>query len=147
MPRIFWVELQTRYGNQYYVKEHGEDGAILDTISSVKTCLDRGGCQVVPGLPKEQSLWTLSTSILGGLIAGIAAYPRNNNQLIAWPWLLLLSPLWVMLFGVFGIAPVITRTTDLLPIIRNTASFIGSGFAAYLIAQIVFRKDLNQNTN
>ncbi len=23
MPRLFWVELQTRFGNQYYVKEHG----------------------------------------------------------------------------------------------------------------------------
>ena len=30
MPRTYWVELQTRYGNQYYVKDHGEDGAVLD---------------------------------------------------------------------------------------------------------------------
>ena len=54
MPRLFWVELQTRFGNQYYVKDHGEDGAVLDAINSVKICLERGGCQVVPGLPKEQ---------------------------------------------------------------------------------------------
>ena len=25
MPRTYWVELQTRFGNQYYVKDHGED--------------------------------------------------------------------------------------------------------------------------
>jgi len=36
MPRLFWVELQTRFGNQYYVKDHGEDGAVLDAIDSVK---------------------------------------------------------------------------------------------------------------
>ena len=58
MPRLFWVELQTRFGNQYYVRDNGEDGAILEAISSVENCLNRGGCQVVPGLPKEQWLWT-----------------------------------------------------------------------------------------
>ncbi len=24
MPRIFWVELQTRFGNQFYVRDNGE---------------------------------------------------------------------------------------------------------------------------
>ena len=115
MPRTYWVELQTRFGNQYYVKDHGEDGAVLDALNAVEICLDRGGCQVVPGLPMEQWLWTLTTSVLGGLIAGFAAYPRKEGETIAWAWLLLLSPLWVMLFGVFGIAPVITRTADVLP--------------------------------
>ena len=33
MPRLFWVELQTRFGNQYYVKDNGEDGAVLDAVS------------------------------------------------------------------------------------------------------------------
>ena len=42
MPRIFWVELQTRFGNQYYVREHGEDGAILDAVSTVEGCLSSG---------------------------------------------------------------------------------------------------------
>ena len=59
MPRTYWVELQTRFGNQYYVKDHGEDGAVLDALGAVELCLDRGGCQVVPGLPLEQWLWTL----------------------------------------------------------------------------------------
>ena len=36
-----------------------------------------------------------------------------RGPVLAWPWLFLLSPLWVMLFGVFGIAPVITRTNGL----------------------------------
>ena len=36
MPRTWWVELQTRYGNQYYVKDHGEDGAILAALDAVE---------------------------------------------------------------------------------------------------------------
>ena len=146
MPRTFWVELQTRYGNQYYVRDHGEDGAILDAISSVKQCLDQGGCQVVPGLPKEQWLFTLSTSILGGLIAGISAFPRKEANTIAWGWLLLLSPLWVMLFGVFGIAPVVTRTKDVLPLLRNCLGFIGALIGAYLIAQATIGKELDSKS-
>ena len=144
MPRTFWVELQTRFGNQYYVKDHGEDGAIIDAISSVETCLNKGGCQVVPGLAKEQWVLTLSTSILGGIIAGFAAFPRKQGDIIAWSWLLLLSPLWIMLFGLFGIAPIVTRTQELLPIIRNFTGFLGSFIAAYLIAQSTFGKALEK---
>ncbi len=147
MPRIFWVELQTRFGNQYYVRDNGEDGAIIDTISAVEVCLDKGGCQVVPGLANEQWVWTFSASILGGLIAGFAAFPRKEGQLIAWGWLLLVSPLWLMLFGLFGITPVITRTSDLIPILRNSLGFIGGIISAYLIAQSTFGKKFYQNEN
>ena len=42
MPRTFWVELQTRYGNQYYVRDHGEDGAIVDALHAVEGCLAIG---------------------------------------------------------------------------------------------------------
>ncbi len=55
MPRTYWVELQTRFGNQFYVRDHGEDGAIFDALEAVEICLERGGCQVVPGLPKTRS--------------------------------------------------------------------------------------------
>ena len=143
MPRTYWVELQTRFGNQYYVKDHGEDGAVTDALNAVEICLERGGCQVVPGLPLEQWLWTLTTSILGGVIAGFAGYPRQEGQTIAWSWMLLLSPLWLMLFGIFGIAPVITRTPDILPLVRNTLGFLAGGVAAYLIAQMTVGQRLN----
>ena len=135
MPRTFWVELQTRYGNQYYVREHGEDGAIVDALASVQTCLERGGCQVVPGLPQEQWLLTLCTSLLGGLIVGFAAYPRKEGHSVEWAWVLLLSPLWGILFIVFGLGPVVTRTSDWLPISRNCLGFLAAALAAYLIAQ------------
>ena len=145
MPRIFWVELQTRYGNQFYVRDNGEDGAILNAISSVITCLDRGGCEVVPGLPREQWIWTLITSLTGGLIAGIAAAPRKEEQLIAWGWLLLVSPLWIILFGVFGMAPIITRTSEVLPLLRNGVGFIGTAVIGYLIAQRLSLQTKNSN--
>ena len=135
MPRTFWVELQTRYGNQYYVREHGEDGAIVDALASVQGCLERGGCQVVPGLPQEQWLLTLCTSLLGGLIVGFAAYPRKEGHKVEWAWVLLLSPLWGLLFLVFGLGPVLTRTSDWLPISRNCLGFVAAALAAYLIAQ------------
>ena len=145
MPRIFWVELQTRFGNQFYVRDNGEDGAILASIKAVETCLDRGGCEVVPGLPKEQWQWTLFTSLLGGVIAGFAASPRKGDETISFGWLLLLSPLWLMLFGIFGIAPVVTRTNEVLPLMRNILGFIGSAIGGYLIAERKFKDiDLNE---
>jgi len=146
MPRTYWVELQTRFGNQYYVKDNGEDGAVLDALNAVEICLERGGCQVVPGLPLEQWLWTLTTSMLGGVIAGFAGFPRKEGETIAWSWLLLLSPLWVMLFGVFGIAPVVTRTPELLPLIRNGLGFMAGAVAAYLIAQMTVGQRLSKDS-
>ena len=140
MPRLFWVELQTRFGNQYYVKDHGEDGAVLDAINSVELCLNRGGCQVVPGLPKEQYIWTLCTSILGGLVEGFAAAPRKAGQIISIGFLALLSPLWGMLFGIFGLAPIISRTNELIPLFKNGLAFTGAVIAGYLLSQTVFSR-------
>jgi TPM domain len=137
MPRSFWIELQTRFGNMYYVREHGEDGAILDSLNTVKGCLAKGGCIVVPGLPQEQWLLTLSTSILGGIICGFAAYPRKPGQTFAWQWALIFSPLWGILFIAFGIAPVITRTADWVPLFRNCAGFMIGVLVAYLAPSII----------
>ncbi len=141
MPRTYWVELQTRFGNQYYVRDHGEDGAIVDALAAVEICLERGGCQVVPGLPTEQWVLTLVTSILGGLIVGFAAYPRQPGRIVEWGWVLLLSPLWVILFGVFGVAPIVTRTSELLPLARNGLGFVGGIAVGYLLAQTVLGRD------
>ena len=87
------------------------------------------------------------TSILGGLIAGFASFPRKDEQTVSWAWLLLLSPLWVMLFGVFGIAPVITRTSDVLPLIRNAVGFLASAVVAYFIAQATVGARLQQEAD
>lgn len=132
MPRTFWIELQTRFGNQFFVREHGEDQSILEALSSIKTCLRQGGCKVVPGLPPEQWVLTLITSVVGGVVCGFAAKPRKEGQIVAWQWALIFSPLWGILFIAFGIGPVITRTTDWLPLFRNFAGFAAGALAAYL---------------
>lgn len=133
MPRTFWIELQTRFGNMYYVRENGENNAIVEALNVVKGCLTKeGGCNVVPGLPREQWILTLISSIVGGVIFGIAAIPRKENQVFAWQWALIISPLWGILFLAFGIGPVVTRTPELLPLVRNVIGFMLGGLVAFL---------------
>ena len=133
MPRTFWIELQTRFGNMYYVRENGENNAIVDAMNVVKGCLTvEGGCNVVPGLPREQWILTLISSILGGVIFGAAAIPRKEGQAFAWQWALIMSPLWGILFLAFGIGPVVTRTADFLPLTRNVIGFMLGAVVAFL---------------
>jgi hypothetical protein len=132
MPRTFWIELQTRFGNQFFVRENGEDQAIIQALDSIKTCIRRGGCQVVPGLPREQWVLTLITSVVGGVIFGFAAHPRKDGQVFSWQWALIFSPLWGILFVAFGIGPVVTRTAEWLPLFRNVVGFALGALVAYL---------------
>jgi energy-converting hydrogenase Eha subunit A len=132
LPRTFWIELQTRFGNMYYVREHGENNAITSALDTVASCLTRGGCQVVPGLPQEQWILTLVTSVVGGVVCGLAAIPRKKGQLVAWQWALIFSPLWGILFIAFGIGPVVTRTSEWLPLFRNVIGFLIGALVAYL---------------
>ncbi|PPS45080.1 TPM domain-containing protein [Chroococcidiopsis sp. TS-821] len=132
LPRTFWVELQTRFGNLYFVREEGEDQAIIQSIESVEACLRQGGCRVVPGLPREQWILTLITSVIGGVVCGLAAQPRRPGQIFAWQWALIFSPLWGILFIAFGIGPVVTRTSEWLPLVRNIAGFLIGALVAYL---------------
>jgi len=132
LPRTFWIELQTRFGNMFFVREEGEDQSIMQSLESIKTCLLRGGCNVVPGLPREQWILTLITSIVGGLVFGFAAQPRKPGQIVAWQWALIFSPLWGILFIAFGIGPVVSRTSEWLPLFRNVAGFMIGALVAYL---------------
>lgn len=132
MPRTFWIELQTRYGNQFFVRDNGEDRSIIEALESVQGCLRQGGCQVVPGLPREQWILTLITSLIGGVVLGFAAQPRKDEKIMAWQWALIFSPLWGILFIAFGLGPVVTRTSDWLPVARNVAGFVLGALVAYL---------------
>ena len=132
LPRTFWIELQARFGNLYFVRDEGEDQAILQALESAEGCLAQGGCKVVPGLPKEQWILTLVTSILGGVICGFAGQPRREGQIFAWQWALIFSPLWGILFIAFGIGPVVTRTSEWLPLVRNISGFLIGALVAYL---------------
>lgn len=132
MPRTFWIEMQARFGNMYYIRDNGENRAITEALDTVKGCLLKGGCNVVPGLPREQWILTLVTSVVGGLIFGFAGIPRNSNQFFAWQWVLIMSPLWGILVIAFGIGPVVTRTSDFLPLFRNLMGFALGVLVAFL---------------
>ncbi|HBB35504.1 MAG TPA: methanol dehydrogenase [Cyanobacteria bacterium UBA8803] len=136
LPRTFWVELQTRFGNLYFVRENGENQSIVQSLETIQTCLRQEGCRVVPGLPREQWVLTLITSLVGGVVFGFAAIPRQKGQLVAWQWALIFSPLWGILFIAFGIGPVVTRTSDWLPLFRNVIAFMLGALVAYLSPMI-----------
>jgi len=133
LSRTFWIELQSRYGNQFYVREQGYDQSILSAIDAITTCLAKDGCAVVPGIPQEQWILTLITSIVGGVVFGFAGHPRKDGEIFAWKWALIFTPLWGMLFISFGLGPVLTRTSEWMPIVRNVAGFVGGAVIAYLI--------------
>lgn len=42
LPRTFWVELQTRFGNLYFVRENGENNSIARSLETVRDCLFQG---------------------------------------------------------------------------------------------------------
>ena len=132
LPRNFWIELQTRFGNMYYIREHGENNAIVEALESVKGCLRQNGCTAVPGLPQEQWILTLISSIVGGVILGVAVIPREEGQFMAWQWGLIMSPLWGILFIAFGIGPVVIRTPEFLPVFRNIIGFMLGAVVAFI---------------
>ena len=146
LPRTFWIELQARFGNMYYVRDNGENTAIMNALGTVKSCLVKGGCGVVPGLPREQWILTLVTSIVGGLVFGFAGTPRKPDQVFAWQWVLIISPLWGILFIAFGIGPVVTRTSDWLPVFRNVMGFALGVLVAYLSPLLSQPPASNPNT-
>jgi len=53
-----------------------------------------------------------------------------------WVWVLLFAPLWGTLFINFGIGPVVSRTSDLLPLLGNTAAFLASAAAVGFSPQV-----------
>lgn len=133
LPRNFWMEVQNRLGNQYFVRDNGVDQSILRAIDAIEVCLQREGCSVMPGISQEQWILTLIASVLGGVICGFAAHPRDPEEIFSWRWALIFSPLWGVLFLVFGVAPVMTRTTDWIPLVRNIAGFLVGCLAAILV--------------
>jgi hypothetical protein len=49
-----------------------------------------------------------------------------------WVWLLVFSPLWAPLFVNFGLGPVVSRTSDVAPILGNCAGFLAAAALPYL---------------
>ncbi|CAD7702504.1 unnamed protein product [Ostreobium quekettii] len=130
LRRGFWIELQSRYGNIFYIREEGEAAAITNLTSTIEGCLTKPeGCYVVPGLPRDQFYFTLVLSIAGGLVFGFASKLEPAGWVQQpWVWTVLFSPLWIILFVSLGLGPVISRTSEPWPVLGNVAGFVGAIF-------------------
>ncbi|MCO5608275.1 hypothetical protein L7F22_062481 [Adiantum nelumboides] len=134
LPRQFFLELQSRYGNQFFVQQEGEGEALTRTVQAIRECLQRSeGCKNVPGLTNDLYYLTLATSIVGGCVFGFAArLPPSGRVEASWQWVLFLSPLWLLLFVSFGVLPVVGRTPEVEPLLKNAVGFAVGAFALYL---------------
>jgi len=45
-----------------------------------------------------------------------------------------------MLFGIFGLARIISRTNDLLPLFKNGLAFTAAGIVGYILSQTLFSR-------
>ncbi|KAJ1626664.1 hypothetical protein T492DRAFT_1030733 [Pavlovales sp. CCMP2436] len=41
LPSIFWSRVQSKYGNQFYVRDNGKDSSILEAVGALADCLRR----------------------------------------------------------------------------------------------------------
>lgn len=140
LPRQFFSELSSRFGNVFNIRETGEAAAVTETIDALTTCLRREeGCRVVPGLANDEYYFTLGASIAGGIVAGAAFRIQPQGWVKqSYVWALLFSPLWFVLFISFGIGPVVTRTSDVMPVIGNCLGFLGA------VGLVVYQREIAQ---
>lgn len=125
LPRPFFTELQSRYGNIYFVRENGDQAAIQGALEALTVCMRKGGCRVPPGLPQDQYYFTLGCAVAGGLVLG-AALRLEPQGFVQRQWIygLLFAPLWATLAINFGIGPIVSRTSDIGPVAINVAATI-----------------------
>ncbi len=137
LPRPFFTELQSRLGNQFFVRDNGEQAAVFQMLDAFDVCLRKeGGCRVPPGLPSEQYYFTLGCSIAGGLILGsVLRIDPTGFVKRRWVYGLLFSPLWASLSINFGLGPVISRTDDIMPVAANLSATLVAALLIYFYPQ------------
>lgn len=98
---------------------------MLSAVDALTVCLRRNGCAVVPGLSEDHYLFTLLTSVAGGVVAGAVSrlepqgFVKNKQTYLA-----LFAPLWGPLFVSFGLGPILARTDDTAPLLANCLAFL-----------------------
>ena len=97
----------------------------MNTIDAIKQCLVREeGCNNMPRLTDVLYFLTLATSTAGGCVFGFVAWLSPQGKVEgSWQWVVLLSPLWLLLFASFGILPIVRRTSDWEPLVKNNLGF------------------------
>eukprot|EP00192_Tetraselmis_astigmatica_P013454 CAMPEP_0117650794 /NCGR_PEP_ID=MMETSP0804-20121206/1730_1 /TAXON_ID=1074897 /ORGANISM="Tetraselmis astigmatica, Strain CCMP880" /LENGTH=320 /DNA_ID=CAMNT_0005456691 /DNA_START=189 /DNA_END=1152 /DNA_ORIENTATION=+ len=145
LARPFFTELQSRFGNQFFVRDNGEKASIMGSVGALEQCLKQGGCAVVPGLAPDHFYFTLIMSVSGGLVLG-ASTRLDPNGFAQRRWLapILFSPLWASLFVSYGLGPVVSRTDDVLPLAINTAAFLGVVLAVYLLPRVAAKGSIGE---
>lgn len=53
LPPIFWTRLRNFFGTSFYIKDNGEDVAIINAVDTVVGCLREGFCTDVPQEMKD----------------------------------------------------------------------------------------------
>ncbi len=133
LPRVFWAELQSRYGNQFYINKEGRGQALLASVEAIDRSLRVGGRETVPGLSREHWILTFVSSIVGGLVAGFAIHPRRKGEVWHWQGLMFSMPLWAIFYLIFGLGVVLVRTPEIWPLIQNSGGFLAGALTAFLI--------------
>ena len=138
LSRPFFTELQARYGNYFFVRDEGVEKAVDLSVGILVGCLQSSdGCRVVPGVSSEHYLATLGSAIAGGLILGavLRLEPQGFVQR-RWIWGIIFSPLWATLTINFGLGPIMSRTSDPLPVTANIAAAALAAAAVYFYPRI-----------
>ena len=131
LPRDFFSELQGRYGNIFYIRDNGADGALRATVAALDTCL-RAPCRAVPGVPSEGAWLTLGPSVIAGAVLGYALRQRDAAGRIQPAYVAATAPLWAFLLVSFGILPVRLRDEDPAALAPNLLGFAAAAGALYL---------------
>eukprot|EP00188_Purpureofilum_apyrenoidigerum_P003279 Plantae.Rhodophyta-Purpureofilum_apyrenoidigerum.ctg3383.p1 GENE.Plantae.Rhodophyta-Purpureofilum_apyrenoidigerum.ctg3383~~Plantae.Rhodophyta-Purpureofilum_apyrenoidigerum.ctg3383.p1 ORF type:complete len:280 (-),score=39.32 Plantae.Rhodophyta-Purpureofilum_apyrenoidigerum.ctg3383:216-1055(-) len=139
LTQSFWFELQNRYGNIFYVKDNGEDRAVLDAVDNIKICLRKPeGCRQVPGFSRDQFNLTAVVTAVSGAIAGIAPRQGGKKEFDV-NWLIVFSPLWGFILITFGISPIVSREGWLsIDLAENLAIFFGVAVLSFVGSRGVF---------
>jgi len=112
LPPSFWIEMQARFGNMFYVREHGVDGALLDAVSAIDACGRKpGGCGFVPGVDSGLQGITQACCAFAGAVMGTSLRGGRGGKLSP-KWLLVFSPLWGTLLAFYGIGPLVVRDAE-----------------------------------
>ena len=134
LPRDFFSELQGRFGNIFYVRDNGADGAVRAAVAALDTCLraPAPGCRAVPGVPEAGAWLTLAPSVIAGAVLGYALRQRDAAGNVQMNYVAATAPLWAFLLVTFGILPVRLRDEDPAALAPNLLGFAAAAGALYL---------------
>ena len=134
LPRQWWTELQSRYGNTYFVEENGRGPAVQSAVDAIAECLGKpSGCSAVPGVTETQLKGNQLVVAFSGLVIGVVTSKRIDPGTGLPIWIRMM-PFWTPFF-LYGFAPILNRTQSILsPELGTIAlSFIATAVSSRLL--------------